>query len=535
MTGTVEPGEPHDEGKGEEGNARSSALLFGLGLVAVAFALRFLVARLYAGEPVWDGHYYDFGARRIAEGHGYSDDRIVAGTTEWHPWCHYPVGYSAYLAIFYRVLGASGWVLHFANASTGALVAVVVYLLGREGLSERRARIAGVVTAIHPGLVLYGALAMGELLSALTVMASFWIAIRGSDAWAGTSWRRFRGVAAGALLLGVGALVRPQALLCAPFLALALPARAPSSSATASDRPGSIFASPRVRSLALRLLAAGIACVAALLPVVPWTARNCRVMDGCALVSTNAGWNLAIGAFPRATGRFETLRSSDGCRDVTGQVQQDRCWLEYGIANIRREPGRWLGLVPAKLSNTFDHESFAIEYLREARPADWSEKRRVAWRRLLSTIHRVLVAASPLAFVALVRPRRRNTPPLEQAPGDRSDWIVQSVLAPLTLGAGYLGLAADSPTVWPIVIGTCFLAVLPFPGRPSSSPALLLPIVLVATTALTHAVFFGEDRYHIVLTPAFCLLFAAALRGPRPRPTRTPIAGAAGDEYRPPR
>ena len=57
-------------------------------------------------------------------------------------------------------------------------------------------------------------------------------------------------------------------------------------------------------------------------------------MDGCALVSTNAGWNLAIGAFPRATGRFETLKSSDGCREVTGQVQQDRCWLDYGIANI---------------------------------------------------------------------------------------------------------------------------------------------------------------------------------------------------------
>src|SRR6202020_1486026 len=102
-------------------------------------------------------------------------------------------------------------------------------------------------------------------------------------------------------------------------------------------------------------------CALALLPILPWTARNCRVMDRCALVSTNGGWNLAIGAFPRATGRFETLRSSDGCREVTGQVQQDRCWLEVGLDEIAAHPGHWLSLVPAKLGFTFDHESFAIE------------------------------------------------------------------------------------------------------------------------------------------------------------------------------
>ena len=39
-------------------------VLFAAGLFAIAFALRFLTARMLAGEPVWDGHYYDFGARR---------------------------------------------------------------------------------------------------------------------------------------------------------------------------------------------------------------------------------------------------------------------------------------------------------------------------------------------------------------------------------------------------------------------------------------------------------------------------------------
>jgi hypothetical protein len=488
-------------------------LLFALALFAVGFALRFLAARSFAGEPVWDGHYYDFGARRIAEGHGYSDDRIVGGRVEWHPWCHYPVGYSAYLAVFYRVLGTHAWVAHLANALTGALVAVVVYLLGREGLSERRSRIAGALAALHPGLVLYGALVMGELLSALTVMTAFWLAVRGTRLAMTTKagFPRMHGIAAGALMLGVGALVRPQALLCAPFLALALPLPLP-----AEDDGGLTSA---LRRWGPRVIAALLACALALVPVLPWTARNCRVMDGCALVSTNAGWNLAIGAFPRATGRFETLRSSDGCREVTGQVQQDRCWFEYGLANIRRAPRRWLALVPAKLSNTFDHESFAIEYLREARPADWPESRRRAWRSMLTTMHRVLVVTSPLAFVALIRRQRRDA---------RRAWVVQSGLLAAVMVAAYLGISADTPTVWPIVLGACILVWLPVPGRPASTPALLLPVILVATTALTHAVFFGDDRYHIVVTPALCLLTAAALRPTNTRGADTRGARAAG-------
>ncbi len=479
----------------ERGSERRLDLLFAVALFAAAFALRFLAARALAGEPVWDGHYYDFGARRIAEGHGYSDDRVVAGNVEWHPWCHYPVGYSAFLAAFYRVLGTHAWALHLANALTGALVAVVAWLLGREALTKRRARLAGALVAIHPGLVLYGALVMGEVLAALTVMVAFWLAVRGSAVVRQPSRStRLRGVAAGALMLGVGALVRPQALLCAPFLALALPLAPP---------PATL-----VRRWLPRLGAAALACVLALVPVLPWTARNCRVMDGCALVSTNAGWNLAIGSFPRATGRFETLRSSDGCREVTGQVQQDRCWFEYGLANIKATPRRWLGLVPAKLSNTFDHESFAVEYLREARPADWPEPRRVAWREVLTTVHRLLIVASPLAFVALILRRRI----------DRRAQAMQGALLGGVLLAAYFAIAADSPTFWPIAVATCVVAWLPVPGRPRSPPALLLLVVLLATTALTHAVFFGDDRYHMVVTPALCLLAAAALRpsaGPR--------------------
>jgi hypothetical protein len=43
---------------------------------------------------------------------------------------------------------------------------------------------------------------------------------------------------------------------------------------------------------------------------------------------------------------------------------------------------------------------------------------------------------------------------------------------------------------------------------------MLLASALLATTIATHAVFFGEDRYHVVVTPVLALMAAAALRRP---------------------
>ncbi len=398
------------------GRAWNDEWLFGALLFVGALAPRLAVGLLWTAEPVWDGHYYDFAARRIAEGHGYSDDLTIAGNIVWHPWCHYPVGYSAFLAAFYRLFGHGHAVAAAANALVGAALAVVTWALARHAMPSMRARIAGAIVAVHPGLVFYAALTMTEPLAALLTMVAFLLAVR--------SPRALRGLAVGGLTLGLAALVRPQALLCAPFLGL--------------------LVAPPWRN---RVFAGAAACAIALVPVLPWTARNCRVMDGCALVSTNGGWNLAIGAFPRATGRFETLRSSDGCREVTGQVQQDRCWFTYGLAQIREHPIRWLSLVPAKLGFTFDHESFAVEYLHEARPDAWPEARREAARDATTLAHRILLAVASLGCVAF--PVMRN----------RREAATQGALLLLVAGLGALALWGERPAFWPLAV---FLAIVPW-------------------------------------------------------------------------
>jgi 4-amino-4-deoxy-L-arabinose transferase-like glycosyltransferase len=448
-----------------------------------ALVLRLAVARALSSEAVWDGHYYDFGARRIAAGLGYSDDRLVGGHLVWHPWCHYPVGYSAFLALFYRLFGSGPLVVASANSLVGAALAPITWALARHAMSSARARAAGLIVAFHPGLVLYAALVMSEPLAALLTLLSFWLVVHFASR---------PGFVAGAAVLGVATLVRPQALLCAPFLAFGF------------------------RAARTRVVAGLSACAVALAVVMPWTARNCRVMDGCALVSTNAGWNLAIGAFPRATGRFETLRSSDGCRDVTGQVEQDRCWMKYGVAQIREHPWRWLSLVPAKLGYTFDQESFAVEYLHEARPDAWAEPWRSRARGVTTLVHRLLLAAAALGGVAfpllhfdrasVKRGTFRHTPRAAIAA------IAQGAMLVLAACLGALAFIGDSASFWPIAVFAAVAVWLRVPGSPRAEPVLLMAASLLATTIVTHAVFFGEDRYHVVVTPVLALLASAALR-----------------------
>lgn len=446
--------------------------VFSVLLLMVAFLPRLYVAIAWAREPVWDGHYYHFGAERIAEGFGYSEDVMIDGKPVSKPWTHYPVGYSALLGFVYRLFGSGNLVAPLVNVVVGTLLAWLAYLVAKEYLSEGRARLAGLLVAAHPGLITYTALVMTELTAACSMLLAAWLALRRRDSW--------HGVISCGVATALASLVRPTAILVIPLLVF-------------------VFSNRGLWSGLKRTAVAGAVTLAV---IAPWSIRNCLVMDGCALVSTNAGWNLAIGVVAD-TGRFQTLRASDGCAIVTGQVQQDRCWMDVGIARIKANPIRWIGLMPAKLSHTFSHESFAAGYLKEADPERWPEAKAERMRVLLTMVHLIVTALATLVTVGVPRPlsvRRAGT------------WV-QLALA-LVIGAyavHALFFTWEHPVHW-LVVAMPVLAVLPLPGRPSQGPAGSMLIGLVAMTALTHAVFFGEDRYHLVITPLFCILLAGALR-----------------------
>lgn len=441
---------------------------FTIAVTLVAVLPRLFVAIAWAREPVWDGHYYHFGASRIAEGLGYSEDVLIGGAAVWRPWCHYPVGYSAWLGGLYWIFGPSLLVAPIANALTGAATVTVAHRVGRYFLSVPRARIAAGLIALHPGLIIYSAVLMTEPLTALLLLTAGWLAVAARRDATGSVWS--------GLTIGLATLVRPSALLAAPLLA--------------------VTARGKARRFWIR---GAVATLLALVVVAPWTLRNCRVMDGCAFVSTNGGWNLAIGALSE-TGRFRTLRAADGCPVVTGQVQQDRCWAKVGRDAILADPMHWLGLVPKKLAQTYDHESFAVEYLREAAPELWPNARRQAGRALMTTFHWALLFLATLGVIG--RPPARPRGPL----------AIQLSLAAAALAFSvYAALTPEHPFFWlPAVLP--LIAMLPLPGAPWFGPIGRYLVGLVLATTLTHAVFFGDDRYHLVVTPALCLLAAGALR-----------------------
>jgi 4-amino-4-deoxy-L-arabinose transferase-like glycosyltransferase len=450
-----------------------SDLAFTLAVVLVALLPRLFVAIAWAREPVWDGFYYHFYAERIADGLGYSEDVDVGGRMLWKPASHYPVGYSALLAPFYALFGSSVVIAPIVNVLTGTALVAVVHRLARCYLDQSRARVAAAIAALHPGLIAYSAVVMTELVAALCLTSAALLAVKWRKRWLGA-------LLAGAIL-GLAVLVRPSLLLAAPLVAL--------------TQPGPVW-----RAALRGAAATGVALLVAL----PWSLRICSVMDGCAFVSTNGGWNLAIGALTR-TGRFQTLTASDGCPMVTGQVQQDRCWARVGRAAIARDPVRWVGLMPKKLGQTFDHESFPIEYLREADPGSWPEERRVAGRALLTLFHRLLLVAAALGVIAAVSRAARL----------QRDWIVQTLALGSVLALALWGFADIDHPFFPLAVLTPLIAVLHLPGRPAQGPVGRYLLGLLAATSLTHALFFGDDRYHLVVTPALCLLAAAALRGPR--------------------
>jgi hypothetical protein len=463
----------------------SRDLWFGVGIFCLALLCRVVVVLVFDAEPTWDGQFYHRGALSIAEGFGYSEPAILNGVPGRAPWSHYPVGYSAFIAAAYAAFGSGSHVAPLANAFVGALTAVVAFAFARDWLDSTRAKVGGLLVAVHPGLVLYCALVMTEPLAGFLVLSTGYVARRlGHTRW---------GVAVAGLVMALSVFVRPQSLLCAPLLLLLF--------------RGSILA--RLTRTALT----GAVCLAL---VLPWTVRNCLVLDGCALVSTNGGWNLAIGALSDS-GRFRALTPEDGCAGVDGPVAQDRCWAERGLAAIQKDPFTWLSRIPDKLRHTYNHESFAVAYLAEAQPDEWDRDHEWRVMNVMTALHHALMFAAALGAVARF-PRRRW----------RENWGQLLVLAGLLSFAIYALSLPERPLFW---IGV-FIPVLGFlrlPGAPRLNAGLAYLFGLLAVTSITHMIFFGDDRYHLAISPALCLLAAAALRPAAPRHATVVQSGAVSE------
>jgi hypothetical protein len=212
-------------------------------------------------------------------------------------------------------------------------------------------------------------------------------------------------------------------------------------------------------------------------------------MKECALVSVNGGWNLLIGADPASTGSWSPIKVPAACREVFDEAKKDRCFGEQARRYIADHPGAWLSLVPAKLAATFDHAAIASSYLHASNPTEMPDE---ATRRLA-----ILETAYQRILVLLV------------LIGAARGLLGRSRARRMVGGSLVVGLAACLFFVhnaWP---ATVFLpAVLALDARvwTKRSFLLLATAIVVAVTALTHAVFFGATRYGMVVFPLVAAL-----------------------------
>ena len=444
----------------------------GLITFAVALAARLaVVVWAFRRIPATaDGTYYQIIAERISKGLGYTwqwPDGAVTFAS------HYPVGYPAMAGAAYAIFGPSPGVAMALNALLGAAGALAVHLLASRAFHDSRPRlalVAGLLVALHPGLVAYTPALMTEGVTASLLAVAAAVAASCRD-------RRLPSFLALGLVVGVATLVRPQSLLVAP--AFALLAAFPS----ASDKP----------RLARLLGAAALATVAALAVCAPWTARNCVRMKSCALVSVNGGWNLLIGADQESTGAWSPIKVPEACREVFDEAGKDACFGREARSYIEAHPATWLSLVPKKLFATFDYAGAAPWYLHQANPEAFPWRAKEALGAVETLYERALVLLA-LAWAARPGPREPR------------------------LGA-YARVAAALFAVVSLFTLHATIAYVALPLLALSKPRALVrgpllasaSVVVLLSTIVVHAVFFGAGRYSLVVFPFVAGLSALGL------------------------
>jgi 4-amino-4-deoxy-L-arabinose transferase-like glycosyltransferase len=298
-----------------------------LAVVGLAGAVRLAWVATIHAPPVSDYLFYYQTAAGLTAGHGYA----ILG----HPTAFFPVGYPAFLAALFALFGTSLATLKAANVALWALAAALAYVLGVQLGGRRVGLVGGLIVALYPDYVIYSSLAASENLFVPLLLGA-------CCALAGGVARRpsARRAALAGALLGLAILVRSTALLV-PLLAALV-----------------IWLGWRSRrgALAALCVVAAAACV-----VVPWVVRNALVL-GAPTVSTNGGYTLWIGLNPRASGGADVHGGAGPWPITTAREETSSDATDTGRALrfIVHDPGRFVGLVPAKLAALLEPDSAAV-------------------------------------------------------------------------------------------------------------------------------------------------------------------------------
>jgi 4-amino-4-deoxy-L-arabinose transferase-like glycosyltransferase len=260
--------QPHD---GRRRDARRRAVAFGL-MFAAAFGVRLLCWRdvrfeAYKVQTAVTENYRHM-ARLLAE-NGAASFYDPASPTGEPDLLGHPPGYPFVLAAVYAVFGESDAAVQIFQAACDALAAALVFLIAAELLTFGVGVVAGALAALAPQFCWNSLMLLPDTLAVLPLLGAVWLLVR-----AGEGRPVLKALGAGALV-GLSCWLRANALLLAPFMALA--------------------AVPFLFEKGVRVRVALALVAGALFVVAPLTVRNAVVYGHFIPVSLGAGQTLVEG------------------------------------------------------------------------------------------------------------------------------------------------------------------------------------------------------------------------------------------------
>lgn len=338
----------------------SPTLLLGMGIV-----IRLLWIFGIEVDQSSDALWYHTAAQVIAEQGQY--------TWEAQPTAFFPVGYSAFLAAFYALFGASPFVGQLANVMLSAFLLFFGYDLARRWFSDKIAWWTLFVLAFYPNYIAYCSLLLNELLFTTLVLAGFWLLEQAKEAksawWVGLCW-------------AFACHIKPW-LIAFPF-ALKVGGRHSSWS--------SVFK---------------IYLVIILL-TLPWAYRNVQLLGSWVPFSTNGGINLWIGNNPHASGTYQFEGEVAKALDSTAtEVQRGQQAFQLAIDHVSEHPLASLKLIPQKWYYLFHHGNEGFYWLKmgkaEIPPALWR------WGSLFAQASYLIIVILAFIFLLTQLVKGKNT------------------------------------------------------------------------------------------------------------------------------
>jgi 4-amino-4-deoxy-L-arabinose transferase-like glycosyltransferase len=285
------------------------------GVIGAGVVLRLTWVLLFPAPLTSDGlAYYDLAAR-LAHGQTYQ--------TPYGEWALWPPGFPFLLLAGFRLFGVGALAVDAVNLLLFAGSIFAVYALARR-FGEPTARLAILLIALWPNLIASAGIASKEtvIIFLLPVLLLLYLQAGEEPSPGRAALKRF----VAGMVFGYATLTQPGVMLLAgAFAAYEL-----------------LMRTPLLRAgIRLALLAAGM-----LLVILPWTARNYRVLHAPVLVSTNGGDVFYRANNPRATGGW----MPDGERSLRqyDELTRSRLGYQWGKQWVRENPGGFLRLALKK-------------------------------------------------------------------------------------------------------------------------------------------------------------------------------------------